>query len=713
MKGGGARAGAADLGGAWAEMSGASESAVSAVAILDFVVRHYGLEFEAGPAESLTAGGGTGLVDLSELLAIADRMSLAPRIVHVPEERLGNLHLPAVLECGGQRFVVVDRVKRTKARVYDPRYGLRWVSRGSLAPSYTGTAVELRPVNRFESHDDAKRFALAQIWRRTTGVKASFAKAMVLSVISLGFILASPFFMQLAVDFALPATDYDLLATLALGFALLVLTNAAALLLRGLVLQSSGSMIGFDLSSNIAHKLLRLPIAWFERGETGDILSRLGSVEPIKVLLSEGTARVSFDGIFATLLLAIMFLYSWKLAAIVVIALALVGLVRLLSYQRERDAEMAALISSGRDQGMAVETLKGLTTLRLSGSEIRRHSAWLDRLLEKKSARERLGRIRVWQLHSGTLIFGLENVLTTWLAVMFVMDGAEFTIGMIFAFKAYRQHFVQSSTNLIEKCVGFRMLALHLDRLSRIAASDTDRIFRHDPRVRRQLEGRLELRNISFCYPSSDRPAVSSVDLLVERGEHVAITGPSGGGKSTLLKIMLGLFEPVTGQVLIDGLPLERFGFRNYHRQIAAVLQDDTLFAGTLAENIALFDDMIDMDRVVACASAAAVHADIMAMPQQYESAVWDMGSAMSGGQRQRILLARALYRRPKILFMDEGTSHLDSEHERAVNEAIEKLGITRIIVAHREETIKAAHRVIQVRGGRLVESPTSRSVAI
>ena len=188
----------------------------------------------------------------------------------------------------------------------------------------------------------------------------------------------------------------------------------------------------------------------------------------------------------------------------------------------------------------------------------------------------------------------------------------------------------------------------------------------------------------------------------------MAITGPSGGGKSTLVKLLLGLVEPEGGEVLVDGLPLNRFGYKSYHSQIAAVLQEDSLFAGTLADNIALFDESVDMERVVGAAVAASIHNNIAQMPMQYETLVGDMESTLSGGQKQRVLLARTLYRQPKILVMDEGTAHLDTEHERAVNEAISAMGITRVIIAHRKETIEAAERILVMVGRQLhtIEKP-------
>jgi ATP-binding cassette subfamily B protein RaxB len=216
------------------------------------------------------------------------------------------------------------------------------------------------------------------------------------------------------------------------------------------------------------------------------------------------------------------------------------------------------------------------------------------------------------------------------------------------------------------------------------------------------LRGQIELKDVVYRYSSSDPIVLHGMSLRIEAGEHVAITGPSGGGKSTLVNIMLGLAEPNSGELLVDGLPLKQFGYKNYHDQVSAVLQDDVLFAGSLADNIALFDDSPDIGAVEEASRMAAIHKDIMQMPMQYETLIGDMGSTLSGGQKQRVLLARALYRRPRILIMDEGTAHLDSEHEKSVNDAISRKKITRIIIAHRKETIESADRILVIRDGQI-----------
>jgi len=517
------------------------------------------------------------------------------------------------------------------------------------------------------------------------------------------FVLASPYYMQVAIDRALPALDRDLLTVLALGFGLFTLINVAASLLRSFVLLSAGSSLSYGVAANVARRLFRLPVSWFEKRHVGDVLSRFQSITPIQQAMTQGAVAAVIDGALAILILVVMFFYSATLTLIALVAFALYALVRFISFSFQREAQEETIVQHSREQSMLIESIRGIVTLRLFNRESARHAQWQTKLTDAVNADIGLARIGIWQQVANTLIFGLETILAIWLAIGFVIDGG-FSVGMVFAYIAYKTQFLTRAASLIDQGIAFKMLGLHLERLSDIAMADQDPSFAKSLPPKAELKGRLELRNIRFRYSPSDPLVLDGVDLVVEPGEHVAITGPSGGGKSTLVKIILGLLEPDEGEVLVDGVPLDRFGHKNYHDQIGAVLQEDSLFAGSLADNIALFDDALDMERIVASAQAAAIHEDIARMPMQYETLVGDMGSTLSGGQKQRVLLARALYRQPKLLVMDEGTSHLDAAHEHAVNAAVAKMGVTRIIIAHRAETIAAAGRLFVAVGGKLVE---------
>lgn len=678
-----------------------TEIAECGLASLTMVANFHGLDIDLGTMRRRFAPSLRGAA-LKTLIGLADRIGLTPRAVKLPLEQLGNLHVPAVLHWDMNHYVVLERVKGEKALIHNPDGRSTWMAMAEVSDHFTGVALELRPSNDFQTGKQRERLRLSQLWQRMTGIKRALLQVLVLTLVLQAFVLASPYYMQLAIDQALPALDNDLLTVLAFGFGLLMIINTGAALMRSFVLLVAGTSIGFSLASNIARRLFRLPIDWFEKRHTGDILSRFQSIGPIQSMLTTGAVAALVDGLMAILTLALMLWYSPLLASVALVAFVLYTIVRLVSFSFEREAIEASIVTGGKEQSMLIETLRGITTLRLFGRETLRHALWQTKLTDAVNANVRVARIGIWQGAANTIIFGIENIVTIWLAVGFVIAGAGFSVGMVFAYMAYKGQFIGKAAALIDQAIAFRMLGLHLERLSDIALSDEDKSFGPSADIETTLKGRIELKGVYYRYAPSDPLVLDGVNLVIEPGEHVAITGPSGGGKSTLVKLILGLVEPEAGEVQVDGLPLARFGHKSFHSQIAAVLQEDSLFAGSLADNIALFDDAVDMERVVAAATAASIHDDIVRMPMQYETLVGDMGSTLSGGQKQRVLLARALYRQPKILVMDEGTAHLDVQHEQAVNAAIAAMGITRIIIAHRQETIAQAERVLVMAGGQL-----------
>ncbi|MEG1118623.1 MAG: ATP-binding cassette domain-containing protein, partial [Janthinobacterium sp.] len=339
------------------------------------------------------------------------------------------------------------------------------------------------------------------------------------------------------------------------------------------------------------------------------------------------------------------------------------------------------------------ESVRGIQSIRLFGRAVERRASWTNALADQFNADLRIARLSVSYQTANTLLFSAERVIVIWMAALAVLDN-RFSVGMLFAFISYKDQFSQRMASLVDKLFELRMLRLHGERVADIVLTDAEEDGSDVEVDIDDISPSIEIRNLTFRYAASEPNVLSGLNLSIPAGQCIAVTGPSGCGKTTLMKLLLGLLEPTEGEILIGGIKLGSLGLTNYRQLLGTVMQEDTLFAGSIADNISFFAPSPNYQQVQACAHLAAVHAEIAAMPMAFNTLVGDIGSGLSGGQKQRILLARALYKNPKLLVLDEATSHLDTRNEQAVNAAIQKIPLTRVIVAHRPETIAMAQRV-------------------
>lgn len=638
-------------------------------------------------------------------MQIAEQIGFTTRPLRGEIDHLDQLALPAVLHWNLNHFVVLTKVTKgfrgRRFHIHDPARGSRVLKEEEFSRHFTGVALELIKSEAFQPGRERSALRITQLWSRMSGLWSSLRTVLLLSIVLQAVALATPFYLQLAVDTVFPSFDTDLLKMLALGFGGLTLISMATGWLRSLVLVSLGSALSYQVIVNLYRHLLRLPLPWFEKRHVGDILSRFGSTKPIADLLSQGLIASLIDGAMAFLTLLLMFVYSPLLAGVAVIAWLLFALLKISSYHALKLRNVDAITAAAQESSGFIESVRGIAAIKAFGQEGNRQRIWQQKKADAINAEIKLGRLTAGFGAGGQFILGTERVLFVYLAISMAMEGA-FTVDMIFAFQAYKQQFLDAGTRLVEQAMNYRLLDVHLNRISDIALSQPE-VSHTAAAGLEKVVGAIELRSVVFRYGAGEPEVLRGVNLKVEPGEMIALVGPSGGGKTTLLKIMMGLFEPSYGQVLVDGKPLGTFGLDGWRRQIGVVAQDDQLYAGSLAENIAFFDVEIDMEQVVQVAKQAAVHDEISAMPMGYETLVGDMGSTLSGGQKQRVLLARALYGAPRILFMDEGTANLDPKLEESVSHALKQLGITRIISAHRPLPIQQADHVLFVAGGQVV----------
>jgi len=640
---------------------------------------------------------------LADLVRIADALGLQSRPLRAELDDLTVLQTPCILHWDMNHFVVLIAVRGGVATIHDPARGRREVRADELSRSFTGVVLELTPGAAFEPQEAPRRLSLRRMIGRVPGLRGPITRIVALGLLLEGLALLSPLFMQHVVDDVLAGGRHGWLAALGLGFALLVLIQAGAAAARSWSVLKLSAALGQQWLNDVFAHLVRLPLAWFERRHAGDIWSRFSAVQQIQRTLTTSFVEALLDGLMVVLTLGMLLWYSPLLAGVALLAVAAYGGLRWAYFGPLREATEQTLVHEARQSSHFLESLRGMQAIKLFNAQALRQARFASLVVETLSAD--VG-ARKLQLQAGLLhrlLFGLERVAVIWAGALLVIDG-QLSVGMLFAFFAFKEQFVLRVSALIDKGVDLRMLRLQGDRLADILLADPE------PAAGGLAWGELadapaiELRGVSFRYGDGEEDVLRDVSLRIDAGESVAIVGPSGCGKTTLVKLILGIYRPQSGEILVQGRPLRPAELPAWRERVGAVMQDEPLFAGTLADNIAFFDPQPDMEWLAQCADTAGLGEEILAMPMGYQTLVGDAGASLSGGQKQRVLLARALYKRPAVLVLDEATSALDIDGERRINRAVRALAMTRLIVAHRPETVASAGRVIALRGGRIAQ---------
>lgn len=676
-----------------------SEAAECGLACLAMVGDAHGLRMDLSELRrrfSISLKGAT----LATLIRHAQALSFNARPLRLELHELPQLRLPCILHWNLNHFVVLKAVKGTWVTVLDPAVGERRLPMPEVSSAFTGVALELTPSAVFKPQDERRRIQLRELIGPVTGLRRVLVQVFVLALALEVFALAAPLFNQFVVDEVVLSGDRELLTLLAIGFALLLVTQTSIEVLRSWVLMRLSIDVRMQWTGSLFAHLLRLPVAYFEKRHLGDLVSRFGSINAMQSTLTTAMVSAILDGIMGMLALAMMLIYSGQLAAVVIASTALYGLLRWAFYRPFREASRQRLELAARENSHFLETLRAVVPIKLAGFESERRVRWQNLHADVFNRDLKTQKLGILFTTSATFITGASSLLSFTLGAKQVMDQT-LTLGMLMAFSSYAGNFSGRVNALIGYGIDVRMLSMHAERMADIALEPPEEVPLTETDVTR-LQPRLEVKNVSFRYADGEPWVLKDLSLTIEAGESVAIVGPSGCGKTTLLKIVLGLLKPTEGEILIDGIPVKRLGLPAYRSLIGAVLQDDSLMAGSIEENISFFEPRADEARAQASARIAAIHDEISRMPMGYQTLVGDMGTSLSGGQKQRILLARALYRKPKVLVMDEATSHLDPPNEQRIVEALKSLHMTRIVVAHRRETINGTDRVIILRLGGL-----------
>lgn len=672
-----------------------TEASECGLACLAMICGHYGKNVDLISLRqqfNLSARGAT----LASAQGIASQLGMMTRALSLDLDEIGALKKPCILHWDFNHFVVLVNVKRHHFVIHDPARGRRSVGLSEMSQHFTGVALEVWPGSEFTAETIRHRINLKALIGNVQGIKGALIKIFSLSIVIESINLVMPIGTQLVMDHAIPAGDRGLLTLICIGLMFFILLRAATSMIRAWSSLVMSTLIGVQWKAGLFSHLMQLPLAYFERRKLGDIQSRFGSLDTLRTTFTTSVVGAIMDMIMVVGVLVMMVLYGGYLTWIVLGFTLTYVLIRLFTYDYYRQLSEESLVRGARASSYFMETLYGIATVKMQSMTERRGAHWLNLEIDTINTSIKVTKMDLFFGGINTFIATCDQVVILWLGTSLVIDN-QMTIGMFVAFGAFRGQFSDRVASLTNFLLRLRMMSLHNERISDIALNDMESKKPDITDVAKMQPASLEIDDLSFRYDSQSLAIFSNLNAVIAPGESVAIVGPSGAGKTTLMKVLCGLFEPESGKVIVDGMDIQQLGINNYHKKIASVMQDDKLFSGSIKENICGFVEDVDEPWMIECAKASYIHDVIMSMPMGYETLIGELGEGLSGGQKQRIFIARAIYRKPGILFMDEATSSLDIESESFVNQAIKKMEITRIIIAHRESTIASADRVISL----------------
>ena len=679
-----------------------TEAAECGLACLAMVMGYHGVITDLATLRARHAISLKGMT-LNTLTKMAGDEKLGFRAVRLELPDLAQLRLPAILHWDLNHFVVLKTVKSDGVVVHDPNLGERRYSLAEVSKHFTGVALELWPDPGFAPRKEKTVISLGQLIGQVSGFWPMLAQVLTLSLVLQLLVLLGPQLMQVIIDNVVVSRDVNLLTTLAIGFGLLLLMQQGIGIVRSWLLLTISTSVRVQWKANVFSHLLRLPLDYFNKRHLGDIVSRTNAIDEIQRVLTSAFVEALFDGLMVILTLVMMFIYNPTLAWISIVAVSLYLALRLLWYKPLYLATEEQIVRGANLSTHFLETIRGMRTIKLFSRQNVRRGTWQTLLINETNATLTIQKLKILYSLAKSTLSGAANIVLLAMGASQIIAG-NLSVGMLVAFLAYRGQFESRLTGLIDQFMDLKMLQLYGERLADVVLTPgeqdtrrllTDSAIQHAPEIR--VEG------LRFRYAEQDPWVLDGISLRIQPGEAVAITGPSGCGKTTFANLLMGVLKPVEGSIHIGAVLLEHVGNDAWRQQVGTVMQDDTLFSGSVAENICFFDPNPEPARIEASARLAAISDDIEAMPMGYQTLVGDMGTVLSGGQKQRVMLARALYKQPQVLVLDEATSHLDIKREAEVNASIAGLNITRIVIAHRPETIGAAQRVIEMNRGQVV----------
>jgi len=625
------------------------------------------------------------------LLDVADRIGLQGRPLKLELEDLKDLRVPAVMHWDMDHFVVLKKVTHRYVIIHDPAVGMRKYRKTETGNHFTGIAIEFSVARSFKKTNLIRVNKIGELVYLSRDFYRTAIQVFLLSLFIQLLSLTTPLYLQLVLDEGLARHDMDIVLVVALVFITICVVRAVIGYLRGLILIYFSNQLGFQMVSNVFSHLLRLPMEYFDRRDMGDIVSRFSSLDSIKQLLTQEMITLVVDGLFSIATLLLLFMYSPLLAGIALAFITVFTTVRLIAIPIERNRRQEVLVSEARQKTGFMENIRSISVTKNYGLEKQRTLHWQNSFATYVNTGYQLSHFQLITSTLQSFVFGVDHIVTIYFGSRLVFD-LEMTVGQLVSFIFLKQHFSSSISAMIPKLAEIKLLRLQLERVGDITFTEAENSPEEFPLLQRQIEGQVSVTDLFYRYPGADSVVLEKVNFRLEPGKCLAITGASGSGKSTLLKLVLGLLTPDQGEVQIDGHNIHQLGAQAFKKSISVVMQNDTLLPGSLAYNISL-EQLAGKDqaRLQRACELANIYTDIVNLPMAFYTQVGEMGNIFSAGQIQRLLLARALYRQPKLLILDEGLCHLSEQEAVTLLQSLLLKNITLVMVTHNEKLAEMA----------------------
>lgn len=640
---------------------------------------------------------GSTLLDLARA---ARREGLQARALRTPPERIDEVPTPSVAYWTSNHYVIVERIRRRRIDLVDPAFGRRQLTRSEFTADYAGILLELTPgpefVRRRRRPLQFPRFVMQFIPRS----RRHYLTIVLASLALVAFTLVPPALTRYLVDDVMPSGDASAVRALALGLVALVAGYGLSTLLRSELLLWLQTAIDMRMMTGFVGHLLSLPYQFFMVRRGGDILMRVGSTAFVRDVVSGRLISLAIDSILMVVYLAAISLQSVDYLVVLLILASLQIAVMAVTTRRVQRLAERELVAMSESQSVLLETVSGVESVKGCGGERAANLRWSTALRDQLDASVRRRRTdnAVDAVLSGVR-FGTP-VLLILLGTTLVVSG-QLTLGQMLAVGALAGAALSPIGSLGLNLQSLQTVRVHLERLRDVFEERSEQLEVRPPAPR--LAGGFALRDVSFAYSKGSEPALVDVSIRALPGTRVAVVGRTGSGKSTLARVVIGLLRPTAGTVEFDGFDLEDVDLVSLRRQCGVVTQATDVLSGSIRSNIMFATPDATMEEVVGAAEAAELHDEIMRMPMGYETVLGEQGVGLSGGQLQRLALARALVRQPRILVLDESTSHLDADTENRIINNLAALACTQVIIAHRLSTIRDADQIVVLERGRIV----------